>query len=169
MLELASFIPHHAKYRPHATAVVFEDERLTWTQFAARVARCANVLREVGVRNGDRVATVLGNRRELLEVYWAAPSIGAVLVPLSPLLTPAGLAGLLRDCAPKCLLVERATRAAVAALEAESTLPGSACVLDVDGAPGAYADYPARCARASEELVSDAVASADLFNIMYTS
>lgn len=88
MLELATLVSHHAKYRPQATAVVFEDERLTWSEFARRVARCANALRGLGVGKGDTVATLLSNCHELLEAFWAAPSIGAVLVPLSPLLMP---------------------------------------------------------------------------------
>jgi acyl-CoA synthetase (AMP-forming)/AMP-acid ligase II len=169
MLELASLISHHARYRPHATAVVVDDERMTWAEFGQRVARCANLLRDLGVSKGDRVATVLGNRRELLEVYWAAPSIGAVLVPLSPLLTPAGLASLLRDCQPRCLVIERATLETVAALEAEPPFTRVDGVLAVDGPVGAYVDYATRCGKAADRLVSEAVASDDLFNIMYTS
>jgi acyl-CoA synthetase (AMP-forming)/AMP-acid ligase II len=167
MLELASLITHHAKYRPNTAAIVVDDERLTWGQFASRVARCASVLRGLGVRKGDRVVTVLGNRRELLEVYWAVPSIGAVLVPLSPLLTPAGLAGLLRDCEPKCLVVDRATLATVAAIETGHSKP--ARVLVVDASHDAYADYAGLVAMASEQLVPEAVGSDDLYNIMYTS
>jgi long-chain acyl-CoA synthetase len=96
-VQLAGLVRHHARYRPDHTAVVFESERLTWREFAARVARCANVLRGLGVGKGDKVATVLGNCRERLEVYWAVPFMGAVLVPLSPLLTASGLESLLRD------------------------------------------------------------------------
>jgi acyl-CoA synthetase (AMP-forming)/AMP-acid ligase II len=141
MLELATLVSHHAKYRPHATAVVVEDERLTWAQFGERVARCANMLRALGVGKGDKVATVLGNRRELLEVYWAAPTIGAVLVPLSPLLTPAGLTSLLKDSEPKCLVTERATLATVGAMQSARALLPPERVLVVDGAQGGYADY----------------------------
>jgi long-chain acyl-CoA synthetase len=169
MLELATLVSHHAKYRPHATAVVFEEERLTWAEFAACVARCANVLRALGVGKGDKVATVLGNRRELLDVYWAAPSIGAVLVPLSPLLTPAGLASLLRDSEPKCLVTERAMLPAVSKMQGEHAMLSPDHVLVVDGADDGYGDYAALAADASDTLVPETVASDDLFNIMYTS
>jgi len=63
MLELASLVSYHARYRPDAIAVVLDDARLTWREFAARVARCANALLDRGVRKGDRVVTVLGNCR----------------------------------------------------------------------------------------------------------
>jgi len=169
MLELAHLVSHHAKYRPHATAVVFEDERLTWSEFATRVARCANMLRTLGVGKGDKVATVLGNRRELLEVYWAAPSIGAVLVPLSPLLTAAGLASLLADSEPKCLVTERAVLPVVSKMQDEPARLPRGRTLVVDGADDGYADYAALTAGAGDALVPEAVASDDLFNIMYTS
>ena len=94
MLELATLIAHHARYRPTATAVVIGNERLTYAQFGARVARAANLLRSLGIGKGDKVATVLGNSREALELVWAVPGIGAALVPLSPLLMAAGLASL---------------------------------------------------------------------------
>jgi long-chain acyl-CoA synthetase len=59
--------------------------------------------RAQGRPRGDRLA----NCRELLEVYWAVPSIGAVLVPLSPLLMASGLASLLRDSGAVCLITQR--------------------------------------------------------------
>ena len=77
MLELATLIPRHARFRPDATAVVFENERLTYAQFGARVARSANLLRSLGIGKGDKVATVLSNSREALELVWAVPAIGA--------------------------------------------------------------------------------------------
>ena len=85
MLELATLIARHAHFRPDATAVVFGNERLTYAHFHARVARAANLLRALGIGKGDKVATLLGNSREALELVWAVPAVGAALVPLSPL------------------------------------------------------------------------------------
>lgn len=159
MLELASLVSHHARYRPERLAVVFEDERLTWRQFAGRVGRCANVLRSLGVGKGDKVATVLANCRELLEIYWAVPSIGATLVPLSPLLTAAGLESLLRDSDAKCLVAQRALAPAVEPAAAACGVR----VLWVES------DYAALTAQAGEALEPERVGPDELFNIMYTS
>ncbi len=93
MQQPTTLIAHHARYRPEQAAVVFADgrqtRRLTWRQFHRRVNRLANALLALGIKKGDRVATVLPNSLELLEIYWAVPRIGAVLVPLSPLLNAA--------------------------------------------------------------------------------
>ncbi len=61
MLELASLMARQARYRPDATAVVFENERLTYRQFWVRVARVGNTPLARGVGPGDKVATVPAN------------------------------------------------------------------------------------------------------------
>ncbi|MCM8594912.1 class I adenylate-forming enzyme family protein [Accumulibacter sp.] len=170
MLQLARLISHHARFRPDRTAVVFEDERLTWNEFDARVGRCARLLQSLGVGRGDRVATVLANCRELLEVYWAIPTIGAVLVPLSPLLMASGLASLLRDSGARCLITQRSMVPVVDQVLAG--LPGWSAddVLLVDGAEGGYRHYePLLAERPEGPAPVVAVGPDELFNIMYTS
>jgi long-chain acyl-CoA synthetase len=169
MLELTRLISHNARFRPDHLAVVFEQERLTWRQFHARVARAANVLRDLGIGPGDKVATAMTNCRELLEVYWAVPSIGAVLVPLSPLLMPAGLAGLARDADAKCLISQRAMLPTLVAIRDGLADQLGDRVLLVDGAEAGYGDYTALTAQAPEAFEPARVQDADLFNIMYTS
>ncbi|MEF8702443.1 MAG: AMP-binding protein [Candidatus Accumulibacter sp. UW26] len=173
MLQLAKLVRHHATFRPHQVALVFEQERLDWRQFAARVSRCARLLQELGVRPGDRVATVLGNCRELLEVYWAVPSIAGVLVPLSPLLMASGLASLLRDSGAVCLITEQSMAPLIDQVRDELPELPADHVLMVDGASPdypAYADYAARLASAADEPPWPVeVGPDDLFNVMYTS
>jgi len=170
MLQLATLIKHHAQFRPDQVAVVFEQDRLTWREFEARVSQCARLLTWLGVRKGDRVATVLSNCRELLEVYWAVPSIGAVLVPLSPLLMPSGLASLLRDSGANCLITQRSMAPMLDQVRAE--LPDLAAdhMLMVDGPTADYPDYTSllkTCPEGGSEPVR--VGTDDIFNIMYTS
>ena len=81
----------NARYRPNHLAVVFKDQRLTFLEFNKRVNRWANVLVKMGVKKGDKVATILPNCLELLETYWAVAKVGAVVVPLSNLLRGKGL------------------------------------------------------------------------------
>jgi long-chain acyl-CoA synthetase len=170
MLQLATLTRHHAKFRPDQIAVVFEEERLSWREFDARVGRCACLLQWLGVRKGDRVATVLANCRELLEVYWAVPSIGAVLVPLSPLLMASGLASLLRDSGAVCLITQSSMAPLVDQVCEE--LPGLRAdhVLMVDGPTADYPGYKALLTICPEGRARPVVLTQDdLFNVMYTS
>lgn len=69
---------------PTACAMVYEGKRITYGQMNERVNRFAHLLvDEAGVRAGDRVAYLLPNCPELMEVYYAAQKIGAVTVPLN--------------------------------------------------------------------------------------
>jgi acyl-CoA synthetase (AMP-forming)/AMP-acid ligase II len=169
MLELSTLIARHATYRPAATAVVFEGERFSYRAFSHRVERCAAMLRGLGVGKGDKVATVLANCLELLEIYWAVPSIGAVLVPLSPLLMPAGLIGLLKDSEAKCLVSQQSMLATLEQAKVELPAALGERMLLVDGAANGFCDYRALSARTNAAGELAAVGPEDLFNIMYTS
>jgi len=53
--------------------------RFTYAEFGKRVAKLANVLRRLGVKPGDRVASFAWNGHRHLELYYAVPMLGAVL------------------------------------------------------------------------------------------
>ncbi|MGZ5031995.1 MAG: class I adenylate-forming enzyme family protein [Usitatibacter sp.] len=165
MLELATLISRQARYRPDAVAVVFEGQRLTYAQFWGRVARAGNMLRALGIEPGDKVATLAANSLELLEVYWAVPTIGATLVPLSPLLLREGLASLLRGSDARCLIAQSSMLPVLR--EMPDDLPSH--VLLIDGGSPDFRNYLALCAAQPETLVPAQVTESDLFNIMFTS
>ena len=165
MLELATLISRQARYRPDAVAVVFEGERITFREFWGRVARAGNMLRALGIGPGDKVASVAANSLELLETYWAVPTIGATLVPLSPLLLPSGLASLLNGSDARCLITQCSMLPALS--EIQDQLPPHVLLIDGD-VPG-FGDYRALAAAQSESLAPATVTADDLFNIMFTS
>ena len=139
-MELSSLLAHHARFRPHATAVVFGGKRLDYREFNARVNRLAHVLGGLGVRKGDRVATLLPNTLELLECYWACARTGAVAVPLSPLLTGIGLASLVKDSGAVCLVTRRSLLPVVEAVLADLPALAPARILLIDGGEAPWGD-----------------------------
>ncbi len=58
-------------------------ERYTYREMFDRAGRLANALKRLGVQPGDRVATFAWNNSRHLELYFAIPSMGAVLHPLN--------------------------------------------------------------------------------------
>ena len=96
-MNIGTLLPRHAQYRGDYCAVVCGTQRLSFTQFAARVNRTTNALHALGLRTGDALAVVMPNSVAVLELYWAAAQLGLVLVPLSPLLRGSALASLLND------------------------------------------------------------------------
>ena len=96
-MHLASLLDRHARCRPDHVAVVFEDVRLSFRDLQARVHRLHQAFWELGLQQGDKVALLLPNCLELLELYWASARAGLVTVPLSPMLRGPGLTSLLAD------------------------------------------------------------------------
>jgi long-chain acyl-CoA synthetase len=69
----------------HADKVylVYEDERLTYTEVFARVAALAQYLQSIGIHKGDRVAIAMRNMPEWIMSFWATTCLGAIAVPLN--------------------------------------------------------------------------------------
>src|SRR6266511_1220949 len=53
--------------------------KYTYADFCERTARLAGALSRLGVKKGDRVGTLAWNSHRHLEVYFAAPLMGAIL------------------------------------------------------------------------------------------
>jgi len=83
-------------------ALFYEDEtgqREVWTyeRLAATANQLANGLTRMGVKRGDRIALILGQRPETVVAHIAIYSVGAVVLPLSSLFGPEALEQRLRD------------------------------------------------------------------------
>jgi fatty-acyl-CoA synthase len=57
--------------------------RCTYAELGKRARQLANALAKLGVKQGDRVATLAWNSYRHLEVYYAVPCMGAVLHTLN--------------------------------------------------------------------------------------
>src|SRR5512134_3255387 len=103
-MHLGALLVRHARYRPEHLALIFERHRLTYAALNRRVNRLANALLATGLTKGDKVATVLPNCLEQIELYCAVAKTGLVAVPLSPLLQEAGLVTLLANSDAKLVI-----------------------------------------------------------------
>src|SRR5687767_14190573 len=73
--------------------------RTTMGACAERARRLATALAELGIGRGDRVATLLWNQPEHLELYFAVPPMGAVIHTLNPRLHADELGFIVNDAA----------------------------------------------------------------------
>jgi fatty-acyl-CoA synthase len=81
--------------------------RATYGEVIARAGRLAQALRALGVREGDRVATLAWNHQRHLEAYFAVPSMGGVLHTLNLRLHPTDLAYIINHAEDRVVLVDR--------------------------------------------------------------
>ncbi|HZZ51832.1 MAG TPA: long-chain fatty acid--CoA ligase [Pseudonocardia sp.] len=86
-MNLATNLVTTARIKPDAPALRLGDVELTYRQFLEQVQATAEMLRGRGIEPGDRVSLILPNVPTFPIVCYAALAVGAVVVPMNPLLT----------------------------------------------------------------------------------
>jgi len=89
---------------PDKSAIIFEDRPVTYRELNEGVNRCAHLLQKKNLKKGDRLAVVLLNCIEFVEVYFAAAKLGLILVPLNWRMMGPELEYQLNDCGARMLL-----------------------------------------------------------------
>ena len=105
-----------ARVSPERTALVTvtDGRRYSYRELDQRAVGCARMwLYGLGMRPGERVAILSGNRVELLDAFFAAGKSGVVLVPLNTRYTANELELIVRDCGPRALIYAGEHRAVV--------------------------------------------------------
>jgi fatty-acyl-CoA synthase len=80
--------------------------RTSLGECAQRARRLARGLADLGIADGDRVATLLWNQTEHLELYFAVPLMGAVIHTLNPRLSPDDLSYIAADAEDRIVVVD---------------------------------------------------------------
>ncbi len=169
MPHIANLIERHAIYRPDHEAIVFGDQRLSYDAFNDRANRLGHALRTDGIEKGDKVASILPNALELLDFYWATAAIGAVMVPLSPLMQVNGLKKLLERAGVKTVVTCQAYLDLVQKSVAELDEVGRIIVIDGEAPEGvvSYDGFVTGAVSAPHHDIE--VTESDLYNIIYSS
>jgi acyl-CoA synthetase (AMP-forming)/AMP-acid ligase II len=131
-MNLAEWLVRTARRLPQAPALLRGTEIVAdYAAFAERVARLAGALEaRFGVGPGDRVALVMANCTEYLEILYAAWFAGAAVVPVNGKLHPKEAAGIIANAAAKAVFVSEHLAAELAPLI--EGLPGLAAAVAVD-------------------------------------
>jgi acyl-CoA synthetase (AMP-forming)/AMP-acid ligase II len=93
-----------ARYYPEQTAVATPDRRLTFHELYHRAGRLAATLKARGFRDGDRLAILLPNEPEYLELVYACAWLGVIAVPLNIRLSAIEIDHILADASPRGLI-----------------------------------------------------------------
>ena len=111
-----------ARAAPQAEALVCGGRRLRYGEYLSCAVGFARELESLGARGG-RVATLLGNSIEACVAAFGSLAACAQHVPLNPLYTARELDLMLRDAAPRVLVVDAALQPAVAPLARAAGVP----------------------------------------------
>ncbi len=152
---------------PASEALVCGDERITWHELFGQTTRLASAMAARGIKAGDRVAMLIGNRCEFVTTLYAAAHLGAIAVPLSIREQTPGLAYMLNDCSA-ALLVHEADLGE--RLPSGADVPALRLRVSLDACAGSedYLTFLANAAKTPPPPVAT-VAEEDVAAIMYTS
>ena len=80
--------------------------RLTYKEIGKRTRRLMSALHQLGISKGDKVGTLAWNTHRHLEIYFAAPGIGAVLHTINIRLTPEHIIHIINHAEDKIIFVD---------------------------------------------------------------
>jgi long-chain acyl-CoA synthetase len=154
-LSFADVLREHRRSHPRQTAVVCGELRLAWPELDERVSRLANALRRDGFAAGDRILWLGQNCHRVLEGLLAAAKLGGVFCPVNWRQSPAELAFVIDDLAPR-LVIWQAAEIGAAAEQARKQSASAARWLQHDASgEGSYEAFLASGDPSDPELPVD--------------
>ena len=103
--------------------IVYQDERLSYAEHYRRVAAVAHsLIDDFNIGKGDRVAIAMRNYPEWCIAFWAAASVGAIVVPLNAWWTSEELEYGLADSGARLIFVDRERLQRLQEIDAELPL-----------------------------------------------
>jgi fatty-acyl-CoA synthase len=169
-LSLSGWFEQRTQLTPKRRALTFEGTTWTYAEMMERIECVATVLREGGVRHGDRVAFLGFNHPSFFLTMFASSRLGAIFVPLNFRLTGPELSFIINDAGVHTIVADPTHRSVIDGISHELPchrfLATEAAVGDLQGpwlSLDALAAEAGRLANA-EPLDPDEVAL-----IMYTS
>src|SRR5438034_11096606 len=93
-----------ARYFPERTALAANGTRSTFRELHARVERIAAALTKHGFKAGDRLAILLPNEPDYIELIYGCAWLGVIVIPLNTRLSAKEIDGIVTDAKPRGLV-----------------------------------------------------------------
>lgn len=116
---LATDLRRSAMQYPGKPALIFEGHATTYGELENRTNAIAWQLRSLGIKKSDKVGVLFPNHPEFVSIFFAVLSLGAVVVPINPLLRSEEINHILQDSGARALILHSSCLK-----EARAALPG---------------------------------------------
>ncbi|HPJ97801.1 MAG TPA: AMP-binding protein, partial [Syntrophales bacterium] len=104
-MNIGEWISKRARLYPERPFLREEDGReFNNRTFNRRANRMAHALQQLGLARGDRIAVLMTNSSEFLEIFFACAKTGVIMVPLNFRLAAPELIYIVQDSAPGTLI-----------------------------------------------------------------
>jgi crotonobetaine/carnitine-CoA ligase len=154
-----------AELTPSATFVSFAGVTVSYAEALARAERVAGALSAIRVTKGDRVAVMLPNCLEFLDLWFGSALLGAVIVPVNMALRGEGLGFVLSHSESRAIVADETV---VGSIDAVSRPSAGAPLRFVRGESAGWTPLAELLTR-SRSVARVRLAPSDLASILYTS
>lgn len=104
---MADLMLRNAMLHPHRTALVFERQRVTYSQYNQHVNQLVHALRDKGLKKGDVLGVLSWNSIEYCDVFGASEKGGFITAPINTRLSEKEIAFLINDSESRVLFIGR--------------------------------------------------------------
>ena len=173
-LTLTSLLERAGRLFPRTTIVSQRPDnsthRYTYADFHARARALASAFQRLGLRRGDRVATLMWNHHRHLETYFAVPAVGGIVHTLNLRLHPDELSYIVNHAEDRFLIVDDILLPLFEKIRDRVNLE-RVIVTPYSGAlvPGEYDDYEALLSRSDGPPQYPDLTESDAAGMCYTS
>jgi fatty-acyl-CoA synthase len=161
------FARRAGKLHANREAVVDGETRFTYAQFCDRCDQWAAGLATLGVRKGDRVATIAPNTHQHLEQFYAIPQRGAVIVPMNYRLSAEDFVYMVGHSGAQVLCVHSEYLELIDGVRAR--MPGVRHFVALEGERSGWLAYESLLQHGASAIDVNEIVETDLLAINYTS
>jgi len=122
-MNIAFWVQRWRELHPEKPAIIFNDRVITYRDLHARSNRTASWLQSLGIEKGDRVAVMLTNSLEFIEVFIACSRLGAIFVPINYRITGRELNHPIANARPRVFIFEQSYMDMIDSIGLEKQLP----------------------------------------------
>jgi len=105
-MNLKSMLENAVSRFTDKTFIIMGERRVSFAQLDEDSNRVAHALIAIGVKKGDRVATLQASNPEFVSIFFGIIKSGGIAVPLDSRYVASELMNLFNDCRPKVLVAE---------------------------------------------------------------
>jgi acyl-CoA synthetase (AMP-forming)/AMP-acid ligase II len=168
-MNLGQMLKVNAKKFPNTIALKDRERAFTYLEIDKRVNKLAHSLLSLGLRKGDKVAVLLENSIEIVEVYLATAKTGLVIVPINFRLVGPEVEYIVNNSDAQALIVHDEFAPTVDSIKSRLKNVGPDSYIVVGEEEEGYKEYEALIQGAPESEPNVKVAPEDAWILIYTS
>jgi acyl-CoA synthetase (AMP-forming)/AMP-acid ligase II len=168
-MNLGQQLKMNAKKYPQTVALCDARRRFTYPEVNRRVNRLAHRLMEMGLKKGDKLAVLMENSIEIVELFLATAKTGIVIVPVNFRLVGREVAFIVDNADAKAMAVQHEFTPCVDTIKDQLKQIPPENYIVVDRAKAGYREYETLIDDAPDHEPEVQVAPSDTWILIYTS